>query len=207
MQPAPGDDHRKRPRRRGDVLNRAIFEAAVAELTETGYERLTMGDVARRARTSKASLYRRWPSRADLVVDALRNLLPDSGHLPDTGDLRADLIAFLGGMAERLNGPVGIAVRGLIADTMRDPELTEVARSRIVDSPPELVLRILRRAVDRGEALPSALTHQVALTGPVLLRHHFLVYGTPIPDKVIVEIVDEVVLPLVRRPSAAPEQH
>jgi AcrR family transcriptional regulator len=67
-------DHRTLPRRRGDVLNSAIFEATLDELAEVGYPKLTMERVAARAGASKASVYRRWPSRMELVLDAVHHL-------------------------------------------------------------------------------------------------------------------------------------
>ena len=97
--PGPPADHRRGPRRRGQLLFEAIFEATVAELAETGYAGLAMERIAARARTSKASLYRRWPSRADLVVDAIRHCSPELSHPPDTGNLREDLLSLLRGMA------------------------------------------------------------------------------------------------------------
>lgn len=193
---SPGD-HRRKPRRRGDELQHAIYEATVAALSEYGYGNLTMHDVAKRAKTSKAALYRRWSTRAELVVDAVRHVFPERGASTDTGELRGDLIALLRNAAELLNGPVGSALRGLLADSLRDPELAEAARSRLAGSAPDRMMRILRRAADRGEADASALTQQVANAGPALLRHHFLVYGTPIPEQVIIDVVDEVIVPLV----------
>ena len=74
-------DHRKGPRRRGDALYAAIFEATLAELTAVGYAELKMEHVASRARASKGSLYRRWSSRAELVADAVHHTLPGCcGH-------------------------------------------------------------------------------------------------------------------------------
>ena len=151
---APGetalDDHRRGRRRRGAELHRAIYDATMDALADAGYANLTMDDVARRARTSKACLYRRWSSRAELVADAVRHLVPDSGDSTDTGDLRGDLIALLSAAAGVLNGPVGTALRGLLADTLRDPELAEATRSRTGGSAPERVMRILRRAAERS---------------------------------------------------------
>ena len=72
-------DHRTRPRRRG-VLNSAIFQATLAELADVGYSRLTKERVAERAGASKASLYRRWPSRMELAIDAAYHLAPDPGR-------------------------------------------------------------------------------------------------------------------------------
>jgi len=177
------------------VLEQAIFEATLAALTETGYANLTMERIAARARTSKAALYRRWASRAELVVDTIRYALPGQ-DVPDTGSLRADVLQLLRLIATRLAGPAGEAARGLMAESLRDPSSTEVARQRMIQSHPEHMRVILRRAVERGEAGPHALLIRVADAGPALLQHHFLIHGAPIPDEVLVSITDEIVLPL-----------
>jgi AcrR family transcriptional regulator len=196
--PDPRTDHRKGPRRRGAALHRAIFEATLDELAEVGYAGLTMERIAERSRTSKASLYRRWPSRAELVVDAVRSTYPDRDELPDTGDLRADILGLLRLAADRIAGPAGEAARGLIVETLRDPELTRAARERMIQAHPQPMLHILRRAAARGHVRREALTPRIANVGTALLQHHFLIHGAPVPDAVIVEIVDDVVLPLVR---------
>ncbi|GAA3431976.1 TetR/AcrR family transcriptional regulator [Kutzneria kofuensis] len=191
-------DHRKGPRRRGDELNQAIFAAALDELVEVGYARLTMERVAERARTSKASLYRRWPGRAELMMDAVLNVFPTAGELPDTGELRGDLLAALRAMADALNSPVGVAVRGVMAEMDADRETMLRHRERFVERRNQLMLDLIRRAAARGEARPGALTLRVAAVGPALMRDHFLTNGAPLDDDVITEIVDEVLVPLIR---------
>jgi AcrR family transcriptional regulator len=125
VQPMTSTDHRKRPRRRGEVLEQAILAATLEELAEVGYADLTMDRIAVRARTSKAALYRRWSNRAELVVDACRRRLITDGDVPDTGELRADMIAFLRMMSDRMDSPFGAVVRGLLAEILRKPELAE----------------------------------------------------------------------------------
>jgi AcrR family transcriptional regulator len=111
-------DHRKLPRRRGEVLNAAIYQATLDELAESGYAGLTMERVAERAKASKASLYRRWPTRIELVTEAVRNTLPTPESVPDTGGLRGDLIAALSLAAHVLSGPAGEALRGLLGEAL-----------------------------------------------------------------------------------------
>ena len=86
-------DHRTRPRRRGQALQDAILDAALTELAEVGYANLTMERVAARAKASKASVYSRWPSRIELVMDVFYHLMPDPAVPADTGTLRGDLLA------------------------------------------------------------------------------------------------------------------
>ena len=196
-------DHRTRPRRRGDALNSAIFAATIAELAELGYAELTMKGIAHRASASKGSLYRRWPSLADLVVDAISyGAFGDEAppmELPDTGSVRGDVLGFLRGFAGKLNGPSGEAIRGLMTEILRDPDLMRVIHNRFIEPVTDVMMEALRRGVVRGEVRPTALTPRVATVGPDLLRHHVLLNGTPVEDPVLVEIVDEVVMPLVRR--------
>lgn len=198
--PVPGD-HRRKPRRRGETLQRAIFEATLDELSDLGYVELTMERVAERARTSKASLYRRWNSKAALVVDAVGSSSPRHGWLPDTGEVRRDILALLRVVADWFAGPAGEAARGLLAEIFHDPERMHTIRVRIAGSGIEPMLEILRRGAARGEVTPTALTSRIASVGPVLLRDHFLLHGAPIADDVLTGIVDEVVLPLVRTDS------
>jgi AcrR family transcriptional regulator len=197
---SPGD-HRRKPRRRGLALDEAIHQATMDELKDVGYGQLTMERVAARAHASKASLYRRWPSRAELVVDALRHHMPDYGPTPDTGDLRDDLLTLFRKIAANLAGPLGEAGRGLIADVLRNEDLREALRTQLIDPSESLTLDVLRRALLRGEVRPGALSQRVATVGPTLLRQHFMLNGD-ISEATICEIVDEVVLPLVRVPPA-----
>jgi AcrR family transcriptional regulator len=193
----PSSDHRRAPRRRGDALTAAIFEATMHELQEVGYSELTMERVASRARASKGSLYRRWSSRAALVVDAMDHAKTREARAPDTGSVREDLLGYLLALAEGMNGAAGEAGRGLMAECVRDPELMEAVRLRFTDRAVAAVLDVLRRGAVRGEVRASALTHRIASIGPALLRHQFMVYGAPIPEAVVTEIVDDVLVPLI----------
>src|SRR5699024_10006752 len=94
-------------RRRGLELERAILRAAAAELTESGYASMTMDRVARRAGTNKNAIYRRWPNRAALGIAAYRQIAVDSAQLPDTGDLRADVLEQLRRANRTWSSPIG----------------------------------------------------------------------------------------------------
>jgi AcrR family transcriptional regulator len=190
-------DHRTRPRRRGEVLNSAIFEATLDELAEVGYAKLTMERVAARAGASKASVYRRWPSRMELALDAVRQLAPDPTSTPDTGSLRGDTLAFLRSVASLLAGPAGEALRGVIGDALADPSRTLELRTYSRGTGHQVMQEIIRRAVARGEINSNAITARRVDVAQAMLRDQFLFHGPPIPDAAIVEIVDEVVLPLL----------
>lgn len=197
---AAEEDPRKRPRRRGDALNTAIFEAVLAELEEVGYAKLTMERVAERARTGKASLYRRWPNRARLVMDAVYHVVPRYMDAPDTGSLRGDLLELFRGTARLLEGPTGEAMRGVLGEVLHDEEVAAQIRSASRGESLSQIRRVADRAVARGEIAAEALTTRRLEAGHAVMRHHFLFQGTTISDHVVEEVVDEVVLPLFNAP-------
>lgn len=190
-------DHRTLPRRRGEVLYAAIFDATLAELADVGYARLAMERIAARAHTSKASLYRRWPNRAELVVAALRHHRGEPEPAPDTGSLREDVLTLLRRAAERLDGLFGEAVRGLMAETLTDPERTVRVRATMFDARNRLMYEILNRAATRGHIPAAAVKPHLIGLAPALVDHHFLFHGAPIPDDVLTGIVDNILLPLL----------
>jgi AcrR family transcriptional regulator len=194
---AAREDHRTRPRRRGQALDLAILNATIAEIDLSGYVRLSMERVAERARASKASLYRRWPSKVELVMAAIYDLLPDPAAAADTGSLRGDLLALFRSAAELLAGPGGTAIRGLMSDALRDPELAAQLRRYTRGRSVAAMWEVVHRAMERGELPPGTITARQLEAGLSVMRFHFLTHGGPVPDHVIVEIVDEVMLPLL----------
>ncbi|MFI6684025.1 TetR/AcrR family transcriptional regulator [Streptomyces sp. NPDC050485] len=198
-------DHRKGPRRRGGELESAILAATLAELAEVGYPALTMERVAARARTGKAAVYRRWSSRAELVVDACKLGGVPHDTLPDTGALRTDVIALLGQLSTKMASPLGGILRGLLAEMARDPELAGLIREHIhTAGGPATIHAILERAVERGEIEPWVIATRRATVATDLLRNQFLLFGAPVDDEAITEIVDDVYLPLILAPAPHP---
>ncbi len=186
-------------RRRGAALEQAILRAAIDELAESGYAGLTMDRVAQRAGTNKNAIYRRWPSRAALGVAAYRALATGDQPLPDTGTLRGDALELLRRANRSWASPAGQLRRSLLAGVADDPELLALIQERVGDAGSAVWLTVLGRAVARGEARPEALHPRVATVAVVLLRNEYVSRGVPTaPDDVLVEIVDEVYLPLVR---------
>lgn len=190
-------------RRRGAALEEAILRAAVDELTESGYAGLTMDKVATRAGTNKNAIYRRWPNRLTLGIAAYRQLVT-TVRPPDTGSLRGDVLEVLRQANRHWSSPLGAILRELFAAAGGASELLAQLQERSSDAVAAPWLTILGRAVARGEAAPEALHPRVATVAIVLLRNEFVVRGVPTaPDDVLVEIVDEVYLPLVRRRDPA----
>lgn len=196
MNAVPGPDHRKLPRRRGAVLSRAIFDAVLAEIAESGYATLTMDRVAERARASKASLYRRWPGRAALVLDAAYEAMPGPDTVPDTGSLRLDTLTVMRQGARLLEGIVGQAMRGVLGEALQNPEVAAEVREFARGNASRMMREILANAVNRGECDPDLVTDSRIEAGPALLRQRFIFGSGPIDDDFLVGVVDQVVLPL-----------
>jgi AcrR family transcriptional regulator len=195
---------RARGRRRGSALEQAVLHAAIDELLAVGYAALTMDRVAERAGTNKNAIYRRWPSRAALAVAAYRQMAGGDLPLPDTGTLRDDTLELLRRANRAWSSPVGSVQRSLLAGVADDPQLLALIQERANDAGSALWLTVLGRAVARGEAQPEALHPRVATVAVVLLRNEYVTRGMPTaPDQVLVEIVDDVYLPLVRGRGSA----
>ncbi len=187
-------------RRRGTALEQAILEAATAELIESGYAGLTMDRVAKRAGTNKNAIYRRWPNRAALGVAAYRRMAVTTLQIPDTGDLRGDALALLRQINCDAPGPTGAILGSLLAAASTEPELRQQLLEYAAGGGTAPWLMIVDRAVARGEACPEALHPRVATVALVLLRNEYVTRGVKaVPDEVLVEIVDQVYVPLVRR--------
>lgn len=185
-------------RRRGSTLEQAIFDAVWELLAESGYDMLSMAAVAARAHTSKPVLYRRWDNRAELALAAVRNKVPPP-RFPsaDQGDLRSDLIAMLRPLANWLEGTPPQIVRSLRAAALADPELMHAAQSRMMQVDVGTAFHeVLARAVGRGEVGSTAIPPRVVRLPVQLMRAESL-HAMPVPDEVVVEIVDQILLPLL----------
>ncbi|WP_255588261.1 MULTISPECIES: TetR-like C-terminal domain-containing protein [unclassified Nocardia] len=158
-----------------------------------------MDKVAQRAGTNKNALYRRWPNRLALGIAAYR-LLTTTVDIPDTGDLRADALELLRRANRHWSSALGAIMRELLAAAGGAAELLAQLPEQSVDATAATWLTVLGFAVARGEAAPECLHPRVATVAIVLLRNEFVLRGVPTaPDDVLVEIIDEVYLPLVRR--------
>lgn len=196
-----------RRRRHGKELEAALLAAGWDELVEVGYGHLTMESIAVRARTSEAVLYRRWANKDQLVLAAIehhRNANPVA--VPDTGDLRGDLLAQLTTVSEALAGYFAIAAAAAFSGLLADTGLTPAqARDQLMDGqslPP--VRTIYRRAHDRGEIDLDRIPPAVLAMPFDLVRHDLLLNLEPLGSARVQSIVDELFLPLARRYQARP---
>jgi AcrR family transcriptional regulator len=191
-------------RRRGAALEEAILRAAADELSESGYPGLTMDRVAARAGTNKNAIYRRWPDRLALGVAAYK-LLATAVRPPDTGELRADALELLRRANRHLSSPLGVILRDLMAAAGGARALLAELPEQSADAMTTMWLTVLGRAAARGEIAGADFHPRVATVAIVLLRNEFVTRGVAtVPDQVLIEIVDEVFLPLVRGSGGTP---
>ncbi|MEW1914658.1 TetR/AcrR family transcriptional regulator [Kitasatospora sp. NPDC085895] len=178
---------RGKGRPRSAAADRAILDATREALAELGWGGLTMGDVATRAGVAKTTLYRRWPSKNELVVDAVASLF-DELEMADLGSLRADIAATVAQFADLLARPESqAALMALFAEGSRDPQLRLRIRERIVDPQKHLVRTGRANAQARGELRSdqdeAAACEEIDLVFDMIagaVEHRLLVAGEPI---------------------------
>ncbi len=188
-----------RPRVTGE-REEEIFDGTVEILLEVGYDRLTFDEVAARVRASKATLYRRWPSKALLVSDAVEHLfrkgLGDHAHFPDTGSLLGDVEATFC-QDTPVSGQTSAVLAVVLPGMHRDPELRDIFVERVFKPKAAGVLDMLVRAQRRGEVGPGADLELLAAIIPAMSFHKVITEGT-LPDACFVErVVKDAFLPAV----------
>jgi AcrR family transcriptional regulator len=202
-----------RPRIEGD-REHEILDATLNLLATAGYDRLTLDAVAGAAKASKATLYRRWSSKAELVVDAIERA-KGAPHLEDvdTGSLRGDLLAMActkGG----INDAQSLAVfASVITALHHDREFSEAFHARFLLPKVAQSRAIYERAKKRGDISPDV---DLDLLSPVLaaiILHRSFVLQLPVDDETVERIVDEIVIPAATRrplhdlPTTSPKGH
>jgi AcrR family transcriptional regulator len=185
-------------RRRGAELESALLDAAWDELVENGYGAFTIDAVAHRAGTSRPVLYRRWPSKPELVRAAVAHVgRRDQMAPPDTGSLRGDMLAAMRfANAERIGFTALLTayLGGYFQETGTSPaDLRDV----LMGDQPSVLDVIVDQAIERGEIAADRMTPRLRTLAFDLYRHESLMTLQPVREDVMAEILDEVYLPLV----------
>lgn len=208
----PGVEKPARGRKRDPALDTAILEAAIEVVAEVGYERMTMDMVALQARAGKAAAYRRWKSKADLIIDAVAHLKRtqvDLDALPDTGTLRGDLLGLFKPSTAHEGERKMRVMAGLASVLSQHPELAEAGNSAIVEPWADANLRLMERAVARGEARADADIVAAAQVMPSMAAYRALIQRKPFELRFLTGVIDGVLLPALGIPispkKASPE--
>jgi len=189
------EETRPRGRPRSEKARTAILAAAIELLLEQGLHAMSMDDVAQRAGVSKATIYRWWPSKELLALDALATAwAPTPATQRDTGSLRGDLLAgFRSWLRQLKQRPYGRVIAGLVAQAQTDPEFAQQYREHFVQPRRAATRHILLRAIDRGE-IPADTNLDVTLDllyGPI---YHRLLHGhAPLTDRFAQQVIDTVI--------------
>jgi AcrR family transcriptional regulator len=183
-------------RPRSEKARTAILAAAIDLLLEQGLHAMSMDDVAQLAGVSKATIYRWWPSKELLALDALATAwaTPTAATQRDTGSLRGDLLAGFRAWLRQLKlKPYGRVIAGLVAQAQTDPEFAKLYREHFVEPRRAATRRLLQRAIDRGE-IPANTNLDVTLDllyGPI---YHRLLHGhSPLTERFAQQVVDTVI--------------
>lgn len=155
-----------------------------------------MREVASRSGTSLATIYRRWPSRQDMLLDAIARVIGEDTPVPDTGDLRADLLAVLDAIRRGRLALIQI-VPGLIAEGGANPEFQAAVRSRLLGAADRALRTVLRRARSNAQVPPGADLQLAADTAMALFIRQVLVNGRPPTRAYAARIVDHALLPML----------
>ncbi len=186
--------HAGRPR--DEAREQAILDAAVTVLAEVGYDRMTMDAVASAAKASKATIYRRWPGKAELVSEALRRRVITGEGYPDAGSLRADLAVFVNRVCSHIGGLDGGLLCGLAAATRADPELAACVKRNLIDNKASKFDEILGRAARRHEVAPG-VTGDVLLEVVPAVAVMRAMKGDALDDAFAAHLVDDIAIPLL----------
>jgi AcrR family transcriptional regulator len=192
---------RRRPGGRSARVRRAVLAATIEELAEVGYGAFGFDGVARRAGVHRTTLYRRWRSREDLLVDAIAEYAQVAVPIPDTGSVRDDLLRYATSIVRSVAQPtIRAVVAAYVAEADHNPELAEAVRRYWADRR-RLARAMVDRAIERGELPASADADRVFdhVLGPIYLR--LLVTREPLAEAELARIVDSA-LAAARTPSA-----
>lgn len=185
------DVHAGPGRPRDPACDAAILQATLDVFAEEGYAGVNIDRVAARAGVGKATIYRRYSSKAELVVEAVRCGAHVDDRLPDTGDLRADLTSMMQPLIDRLRGDDAQLLTTFALERLHDPELNEQFDRLVIGKKREHLRHLVSSAIERGDLPRDVDVDLIAEALPALIWHHAL-YGLPLDDNLLERILDTV---------------
>jgi AcrR family transcriptional regulator len=169
-------------------------------LQQHGYDRLTLDAVATTARASKATVYRRWPTKAELVLAAFIEGVRQAAVPPDTGTLRGDLVHVGELICEQAHQHAG-TIRAVLVEVSRNPALNDAFQLQFIDQRRALIHHILQQAVDRGEIDDTAIGDELWDLLPGYLIFRSLIPGRLPTHHTVQVLVEDVIIPSLTRPT------
>jgi AcrR family transcriptional regulator len=191
--------------RRNEDTRRAILAATLAVTAELGYERASIEAIARRAASSKQTIYRWWPSKAAVLHEALQDAGGASAEFPDSGDLTADLRTQMTGLITFFNHPAMSRVfRGLIAAAQSDPEVAETQLRSLIGPRRRAAAERLATDQRRGRLAADVDVELLIDLLYAPLYYRLLITGDPLTTGLVEEILQAVLAPVLTPAPAAP---
>jgi AcrR family transcriptional regulator len=184
---------------RGEARTQAILDATIELVAEVGFDRMTMDSVATRAKASKATIYRRWPDKTALTLDALGRHSSVVPAVPDTGSLRGDLEFYVRAAIAAVEGIDGSLIIGLLTVAGHDPELSAQLTKQFHHEQLPTLIELVDRARERHEIRPEVTASAITELLPGTLLMHILVLGLPGDESFIRHLVDDILLPVLTR--------
>jgi AcrR family transcriptional regulator len=194
-------------RKRDHTKDQQILDAAIEVLAETGFDGMTIDMVATRAKAGKATVYRRWASKNELVLDAVACIKKadlETLEVPDTGTLRGDLIGMIRPPSIQDGEKKLRVMAGLASMLSGAPELADAANKAIVEPRAGVNRMLLTRAIERGEISPDIDLQLVSLISPSMVTYRSLLLRKPVDREFLISIIDNIVLPAVGLGRSAP---
>ena len=179
---------------------RELLAVTLRLLQEHGYERLTLDEVAAAGRASKATMYRRWPTKAELVLAAFIEGVSQDAVPPDTGTLREDLIA-IGDTVCAQAKEHSATLRAVLGEVSRNPELNDAMQQQLFDQRRAMMKQVVRRAVDRGEIGADAANSELWDLLPGYLIYRTVIQNRLPTRRTVRTLVDDVIMPSLTRPA------
>jgi AcrR family transcriptional regulator len=180
------------PQARGDAFVHTVLDAALTHLAEMGFDRFSIPQVAELVGANKTSIYRRWPTKSELVRDALHSAMNHADKAPNTGELRGDLIELAKTVAAFTQSRAGVAVVRIMLTQGANPEVSALANSAYADAGRQGPWEVTKRAVARGELAKNANASLMLFTIAGAIMHRVFVEHREASDDFLEEVVDMV---------------
>jgi AcrR family transcriptional regulator len=192
------DQERRPSGARAEAREQAILDAALELVLEVGYDRLSMDALAERAHAGKATIYRHWSGKAEVVAEAIRQRHCDEEVVADTGSLRGDLLATITCIEQSVSSEDGALISGVLCAMRTDPVLANLMRTQTVESKRTNCMQLVDRAVARGELPPSAAGDVLYEVLPAMVITRLVINGEELTEEFATHLVDDILIPLLQ---------
>lgn len=192
------DPERRPSGAHAEAREQAILDAALELILEVGYDRLSMDALAERAHAGKATIYRHWSGKAEVVAEAIRQRHSAEELVADTGSLRGDLLATISSMDASVSSEDGALISGVLCAMRTDPVLANLMRTQMVESKRTNLMQLVDRAIAREELPASAAGDVLYEVLPAMVITRLVINGEELTEEFAAHLVDDILVPLLQ---------